>query len=269
MLRGYKGLSLFFWFLGFNFWSLPISYPATISHNYAKQKKIAIEPARPTLRLGEKLVYSVYWMGIYCGEGVLEVKELVKLNGREAYHVIATAKSNDFLSAFYKVEDIVHTYIDKERLYSLKFEKHQREGKYKADEITLFDQIKHKGYYESLLNKEKKEFDIPPNVQDLASVFYYFRTLDIKPNSKVVIDVNADEKNWKATMDILEAQELEIVRKGVHKVFCVVPKVGFKGVISKRGKAWVYFTVDENRIPVLIKIRVPFGFVVGVLERME
>jgi len=244
-----------------------LTYAATT--NFAKTEKITIEPAIKTLRVGEKFVYGVYWMGINVGEGAMEVKELTTINGREAYHIVATARSNEFLSAFYKVEDEMHSYVDKEKLCALKFEKHQREGHYKCDEIIIFDQDKHRGYYESLLNKTKKEFDIPYRVHDILSAFYYFRTLDVRPNSTVTLDVNSEEKNWKANMNILGTESLEILRHGVYKVFCVEPKAPFKGVIAKRSKAWVYFTIDENRVPVSIKIRVPFGFVVGVLEKAE
>ncbi|MBI4335025.1 MAG: DUF3108 domain-containing protein, partial [Candidatus Omnitrophica bacterium] len=244
-----------------------LSYAATT--NFAKTEKIEIQPARKTLRVGEKFVYGVYWMGINVGEATLEVKELTRVNGREAYHIVSTARSNDFLSAFYKVEDDIHSYMDTEKLCSLRFEKRQLEGRYSAHEVVTFDQEKRKGYYESLLNKTKKEFDIPYRAHDVVTSFYYFRTLDVKPNSKVTLDVNADEKNWKADMNVLEAQNLEILRRGVHKVFCVEPKTPFKGIISRRSKAWVYFSVDENRVPVMIKIRIPFGFVVGVLEKQE
>jgi len=36
-----------------------------------------IEKARKDLRIGEKFIYKVYWMGMHIGEGTLHVKELV------------------------------------------------------------------------------------------------------------------------------------------------------------------------------------------------
>jgi len=232
-------------------------------------KKINIEKARRDLRVGEKFVYDVFWNGIPAGVGSMEVVEETQIDGSEAYHVVATAKSNDFLSAIYKLDDKIHSYIDKKNMCSLRFEKHQREGKYKADEVVIYDQKKHRGYYESLLNKSKKEFDIPDRVQDLVSVFYYFRTLDVAPNSSVILDVNADEKNWKADMHVLNTQELDIRRNGKYEVFCLEPRVPFKGVLSRRGRTLVYFTADENRVPVFIKIWVKFGYITGVLRRTE
>ncbi len=277
----YLGLnySFGFWNLDFGFKLLIVGifsaffyltsnlYAAT--PNFTGPGHINIEKANKALRVGEKFTYRVLWNGIPIGEGAMEIKDIVTFNGRQAYNIIATAKSNDFLSKLYKVEDVIRSYVDTTELCTLRFEKHQREGRYKADEVTVFDQERHTGHYESLLNKSKKDFKIPPKVQDLVSVFYYFRTLDVKPDSKLILDVNADEKNWKAVMNILDTQQLEMLRKGVYKVFCVEPKTPFKGVIAGRGRVQVYFTVDEKRVPVLIKIRVPFGFVTGILEKTE
>lgn len=256
-------------------WMVPLLFfVGILTANSAKQNfssrsanSIRIKPARKDLRVGERFEYLVRWMGIPIGYATLEIKEIVKINGRDAYHIIGTAKSNEFLSAFYKVDDVVHSYMDVERMCSLRFEKKQLEGRYRADERVIFDQDLHKGFYESFLNKSKKEFDIPPGVHDLASAFYYFRTLDVKPGQTIVIDINADEKNWKAKMKILRTERIELLRKGVYDVFVVEPKAGFKGVIAKRSRAWVYFSVDEERFPVFIKIRIPFGFVVGILEK--
>jgi len=234
--------------------------------NYAKVPEIEIQKARKGLREGEKFTYGVYWMGVPVGEASLEIKELVVMNGRQAYHIIGVARSNEFLSNFYRVQDEVHSYIDKEQLCSLRFEKRQAEGHYVSDEVVTFDQAAHRGHYESLRKKSTKDFTIPPRVQDVASAFYYFRTLDVLPRSTVTLDVNADEKNWKVDMNVIDTQQLEILRKGVRKVFCVEPKAPFKGVIAKRSKAWIYFSVDEERVPVMIKIKIPFGFVIGVLE---
>ena len=251
----------------------PISHAATQNFTKATKKHaknaIPIEKPLPSLRVGEKFVYEVCWLGIPVGEGTLEVKEMAAVNGRQAYHVIAIARANEFLSSFYNVQDTIHSYIDAKDLCSLKFEKHVREGKYKTDEVVIFDQDKHRGYYESLLNKSKKEFDIPPKVQDPVSTFYYFRTLEVRPDSKVVNSLNSEEKNWKADMNIRDTEEMELTHQGSYKVFCVEPRVPFRSALARSGRALVYFTTDEKRVPVFIKIYVKFGYVTGVLERMQ
>ncbi|MFH1847940.1 MAG: DUF3108 domain-containing protein, partial [Candidatus Omnitrophota bacterium] len=80
---------------------------ALCAQNFAAKPsgKITIEKPRETFRVGERFDYAVYWMGIHVGWGTLQVKEIADINGRDAYHVVCTARSNEFLSNFYKVED--------------------------------------------------------------------------------------------------------------------------------------------------------------------
>ena len=61
------------------------------------------------------------------------------IEGRPAYHTEAQGHSNDVLSTFYPIHDELESYIDAETLQPLQFEKRQREGGYRADEIVTFD----------------------------------------------------------------------------------------------------------------------------------
>ena len=44
------------------------------------------EPAKK-LYVGERLVYSVKYLGLEVGKGVVEVKEITEIRGRKAYHI--------------------------------------------------------------------------------------------------------------------------------------------------------------------------------------
>lgn len=228
-------------------------------------QEVRISPANKTLRVGERYTYLVRWMGIPIGYASLHVKEMANLNGREAYHIVAETESNEFLSKFYRVKDVVHTYIDKEHLYSLRFEKYQYEGGYKSEEVIEFDQQNHRATYKSLLNKSAKEFEISKNVQDAASCFYYFRLLDVGVGKSYFLDVNCDEKNWQLEVKVLEAKPVELRKIGVINAFVVEPYPKFKGLFVKRGRVWAYFSADERRVPLLFKMQSPWGIVTGVI----
>jgi len=231
--------------------------------------EVHILPANKSLKVGEKYTYLVRWMGIPIGYASLHVKELVDLNGRQAYHIVAEAESNEFLSKFYRVKDVVHTYIDKEGLYTLRFEKYQYEGGYRSEEIIEFDQKAHRATYRSLLNKTMKEFEIPEKVQDAASCFYYFRLLDIEVGKSYFFDVNCDEKNWQLEVKVLEAKPLELLKMGVINAFVVEPYPKFKGLFVKRGRVWASFSADGQRIPLLFKMQSPWGVVTGVITNYQ
>ncbi len=52
-----------------------------------------------------------------------------------------------------------------------------------------YDQTNHKAHYLSRKNNSEKEMLIPENVQDALSCGYVFRTLDVKPQSSILVPV--------------------------------------------------------------------------------
>ena len=216
--------------------------------------------------VGENLIFDVSWFGINVGFGSLEVKEKVRINGRDAFHVVAVAKTNDFLSKIYPIHDEVHSYIDVEKMYSLEFRKTLREGGYRADEKMVYDHERLMAHYESLKNKTKKEIEIPSGVQDFLSAFFWFRRQPIEIGKSVRTLVNSEEKNWDLEIKALKIEVKELRGGKVIPAVLVEPKSHLKGILYDRGRVWVHFSADEKRIPIWIKIQTPFGPVSGVLK---
>ncbi len=213
-----------------------------------------IVPAKHELRVGEKLTYEIKWMGIPVAIAVFSVKEIVQINGRDCYHVEALVKTNAFLSKIYKVTDEFHSYIDKEKLYSLRFAKKQSEGKYRSDEVNDYDQDKHTGNYRSLRNDSTKNFTLTENIQDDLSSIYYFRMQDISIGKQVVMNVNADGNNWILSIDVLQKGCMKIYRIGKLDAIEVEPRARtIEGKTLDKGRLWIWFGADENRIPLAAK----------------
>ncbi len=221
----------------------------------------------PAPSVGESLVYDVFWMGICVGTGTLEVKEKTTVGGREAFHLVATARTNPFLSRLYPVEDEVHSFVDAEKFRSLEFRKTLKEGRYRADEKIRYDYAAHKGYYESLWNKSKKELVLDGDgAQDILSAFYWFRSQEAAVGTSLKNTVNSEEKNWDLEIRVLSRQTKEIRGRGSFDTILIEPRTHLKGILYQRGRALVYFTTDRRRLPVWITLKTPFGPVVGVLR---
>ncbi len=221
--------------------------------------------------VGESLDFEVFWMGIPVGEGRLELKEKVKHLGlgRDVYHVVAIAKTNDFLSKIYPIYDEAHSFIDAETLYSVEFSKNLKEGRYRSHEKVVYDYAKGKAYYESLLNGEKKEEEVKPGVHDFLSAFYWFRLQPVGVGKSVKTILHNKGKHYDLEIQVLR-EEIKEIRGGPAVPSLVVePKTRLRDVLYQRGRAWVYFTKDKKRIPFWIKINTPFGPVVGVLKNAE
>ena len=226
----------------------------------------SIEAPAGTPVVGERLVFDVVWMGIPVGTGTLELKEKLLFAGRPAYHVIATARTNDFFSKIYAIDDEVQSYFDAQTGYSLEFSKRLKEGRYRADERIVFDPAQKKAFYESFLNKSKKELPIEGPVHDLLSAFYRFRLQPVRVGDKWRTTVSSDEKNWDLEMDVLRIETKHFRKRPSVRALLVEPKTRLEGVLYNRGRSWVHFSTDRSRTPVWITIHSRFGAVLGVLR---
>lgn len=230
------------------------------------RRPILIEPTASSLRVGNKFVFDVLWMGIPVGIGTIEIKEKVSVRGRDAFHVIARAQTNDFLSKIYPVNDEVHSFIDTERLCTLEFRKKLSEGRYRADERIIYDYEKKRGYYESLKNKSKKEFDILDPSQDILSVFFWFRQQPIRAGDVIEVKVNDEDKNWDLKLKILRTQTKKVRGRRPVDTVVVEPLTRLKGVFEKRGSVLVHFTADKRRLPYWVTFKTPYGHILGIFN---
>lgn len=225
---------------------------------------------RSSPTVGERLGFHGYWFGLPVGHGWLRVSALTDWAGHPAYLIEAEGRSNDILSTFYPIYDTVSSYLDANTLQPLRFEKHQREGRYHADEIVTFDYARGVALYRSLLNESEKTIPLTPDVQDLVSVLYWLRAQPLKPPQRLALNLYTDEKIYQTELDVAAPQPLELLKRGTFSCFVVEPKkASFKGLLVKRGRLWAYVTADAYRIPLLIKTTTPWGLMSAVIDEVS
>jgi len=216
--------------------------------------------------IGERLRYRGYWFGIPVGSGWVEVKERIELEGRPVYHIEAQGHTNEVLSALYPIHDMLHSYVDAQTLQPVRFEKYQREGHYRADEVVTFNYTTGMATYRSLLNQSVKEIQIPSDVQDLLSALYWFRAQALHPQAAVPANLYSDEKIYETHIQISRVLPLELLKRGTFSCFIAEPRASFKGLLVKRGRIWAYLTADAYRLPLLVKATTPWGPMSAVLD---
>ena len=229
----------------------------------------AVEAPLKEFRVGEKFIYDVSWLGIPIGLVYLEVREKIMLRGRPAFHIVALARTSEFLTKIYPVRDQIQTFIDAERHCSLEFRKNVREGRYRAHERIIYDYAQRTGHYRSLKNKSFKEFPLESDVQDFLSAFFWFRLPDARVGQKLHVVLNGEEKNWDLEIDVQKMETKELKGNRVIPALVVEPKSRMKGMLYNRGRAWVYFSADAPRIPIWMKIQTPWGPISAVLRTSE
>lgn len=213
---------------------------------------------------GERLTYDITYLGAKAGIAVMEVLEKTTLKGREVYHILSTAQSNDFVSLFYPVDDRIESFVDVEGFYSHYIKIKQHQGKRKREKVISFDQIQHRAV--QFKNNKEKVFEIPPQVQDSLSSLYFFRVKNaIDVGRSVFIDVHESEKNWLLEIRGM-ARERVTTPVGTFDTIKVQAMVQYEGLFMDKGDVFIWFTEDEKRIPVMMKSKIKIGSITAILS---
>lgn len=204
--------------------------------------------------VGERLEFSVGYGVIKAGTAVMEIPEMVKLDGRKCYHIVSTAKSNKFFSVFFKVDDKVESFMDVHGLYSLRYDKHLREGKFRADISMIFDQKNHLAIY----NDGCDTFEVAEYAQDVLSAFYFVRTQELTVGKSIFVENHTDKKNYSLEVRVLR-KERRKVEAGEFDCVVVEPILKTPGIFEHKGSLTVWLTDDEVKMPILMKSKVIIG----------
>ena len=224
-------------------------------------------PTATHFKVGEKLTYGLSWGIVAAGTAVLEVAERQSLSGRSVVKLVHTARSNEFVSAFYPVNNRVESLLDEEAAHPHHLLFKRREGKRKSDIEAVYDQTAHKATVTKDGNTETME--VPPDVQDTLSVIYFFRTLRVADaGSSTIIHVNHDKKNYKLELRVEGTERLKgpLGEFDTVRILAIMP---FRGLFMNEGNIRVWVTNDAARVPVLMKAKVVIGSVTATLTGAE
>lgn len=225
----------------------------------AERKRFAAVP----WRIGEYFQFSIDWNGLNGGSSLMQVQNLHTVGGRRTYRIVTKAESNSFVSKFYKVRDRAESFIDAETLVSRRFVKHLREGGYKQDIDVRFDQESRKAVYSG-----GTTYDVPAQVHDVLSAFYYVRTRPLVIGQTFSIPTHDNRKSYEMEVRVHKKERIE-VPAGKFDCILVEPVLKSEGVFKSKGSIHVWLTDDERRIPVLVKSKVPIGSISVSLTDMR
>jgi hypothetical protein len=207
----------------------------------------------PSIRVGERLTFSVRYGMIRAGEATMEVVGVEDAFGHPSYHVVSRARSNGVFDTIYRVRDIVESWMDVDYLFSRRFRKALREGNYRADQDIEMDQENRLARYQ-----DGRVFEFVHGAMDVLSAFYYVRTLDLKVGQDLMLDSHADRKNYPLKV-IVRGRERVSTPAGRFDCLVVEPMLRTPGLFKHEGKLTIWLTDDDRRMPVLMKSKIPVG----------
>ncbi len=209
---------------------------------------------------GEKITYSLEYGFIRAGTAVLEVRGAAEINGRECYHIVSEERTTPFFSRIFRIDDRYESFVDKEDLSSIRYEKHIRQGSYEADQIVEFDRDSLVARYD-----DGREVEILPGAKDIIASIYYARTLDLNVEDTVTVNNHTDGKNYCLKIEILRKEE---ITTPAGKFNCLVLRLNTEGMgaFASRGGLTIWVTDDIWKIPVLIRSKILVGSLSAVVE---
>lgn len=237
-------------------------YSGSLDHGIEKLKGFELVNAFPeTVPFGENenLIFSIRYGLITAGQATLEIRNMAVLDGRKSYHIVSMARTNKAFDKIFKVRDRHESFMDYENLYSLRFEKHLREGKYRKDDKVDFDQKKHIAIYSD------REIPIPPNTQDFLTALYYIRTMRLEPGQAVAMANHTDGKNYPIYIKFLRRERVK-VPAGEFDCVVIEPVLETSAIFQNKGKLTIWLTDDNVRMPVMMRSKVIVGAFEAVLE---
>lgn len=205
--------------------------------------------------IGERLVYDVGYSFITAGEAVFSIPSVDTIQGRECYRVLFTVASTPTFSIFYRVDDRYETMLDKKGIFPWRFTQQIREGKYKNDFSTEFDQLNNVA-----ITKDGR-YLIPPYVLDVVSAMFYVRTLDFsksRPGEKLYLHNFYKDTTYQLAVKFLGYQQVS-VDAGKFNCVLIEPLIKEGGLFKSEGRIIIWLTNDERKIPVKVSTKIVVG----------
>ncbi|MEO6884339.1 MAG: DUF3108 domain-containing protein [Bacteroidia bacterium] len=205
---------------------------------------------------GEILNYRIHYGFIDAATASIEVKnENTLIGGRNTFHIVGIGVSNTNFDWFFKVRDRYETYIDEKALVPWLFIRRVNEGGYIINQNMVFNQLKH------TVNSNGKTLNVPPNIQDMISSFYYARCFDFSKAKKGdLFDVPSfvDDKLFNLQIKFLKRETITTTF-GKIKCLVFVPVLQTGRIFKHEEDMKVWITDDANHIPIRAEADILFG----------
>ncbi|HEY6939368.1 MAG TPA: DUF3108 domain-containing protein [Terriglobales bacterium] len=210
--------------------------------------------------------YNADWHLLSAGTATLAME-----SSPEGQHAVMTADTSGFINLLFAVHDKFRTTINPRNFCSLAVSKSTQEGSRRRETEVHFDYARLK----SLLQEKDirtgavkhVEHPIPGCVTDVMSGFYYVGSLPLAPGQSFVFPVNDGGATGEITATV-EAREQVKTPAGTFPTFRV-RAIATGGPLKNKGRVWVWYSDDAQRIPVQLKAKVKWGTLNVRLGRVE
>jgi len=206
-------------------------------------------PAHPW-HVGERLVYNVKFGLFSVGRATMEVVGIDTVRGEPTFHVLFNIHGR---ALTYTLDDSMQSWIGIRDLVTRRFvQKTLERGHLRVRSYEIFPE---RGYW------VRDGRDTAATVQDPlddASFFFFARTLPFEPGDNYSFARYFIADRNPVTIRVLQRQDIG-VPAGRFRTVAVRPIFQSRGLFGQGGQAIIWFSDDEERIPVRMRSALPVG----------
>jgi hypothetical protein len=217
-----------------------------------------------------KLTYEIRWSIFPVGTATIEYLGPVELDGKPAYKIVLSARTNSFADGFFKVRNYNASWVDPEFTRPLHYVKLQHEGDENREVVVTFDWENNTAQYSDFGSK-RDPIQIDPGSWDPLSIVYHVRAMDLAEMEHLSVPTT-DGKKTMMTEIAIWGEESVRVPAGRFETLLVEPDTKDLGGVfkkSKNARISIWFSNDGRHIPVRMSSSVAVGSFVAELVSVE
>lgn len=209
---------------------------------------------------GETLDYTVTWMKLTGGTGRMTIAPYG--NEKDRYRITSVAKSSGSVGRLFKIRDEIETIVARSDFSTVRYSKRLDERGDKMNEVTVIEDG-----VATRTRKKVRKLPVPRPVLDPISVIYHVRRLDLTPGKTYEFTLYADLKLYTVHAKALR-REVVITPAGTFNTILVEPEMKNAGQ-PREETLHIWYSDDEQRLPVRIRSEVAFGSVTATLRSVS
>ena len=209
----------------------------------------------PVFLDGETLTFRLHYGFITGGEAKITAN-ITRLNEQEVFHSVVAGKTTGLIDKVYKVNDVYESFFNPVTNLPDKAIRNIREGNYR-----YYDEVEFNQDEMYVVSQRNGKVSVPKNTLDMASVMYYVRRLDLTKlniNDIISLDTYFGDELFPFYI-VYKGKETISIGSGKFRCFKFVPIVEPGRVFEKKDDMTIWFSDDENKIPISIKFDILVG----------
>jgi len=213
---------------------------------------------------GEELTYLAHYGFVNAAKGIVSLDtSLHTVEGRPCYKVDIDAKTVGTFSWAFDVKNLYRSFIDTAEMIPRKFYRSIAENKYRLEETVWFD---HENEQAKVKHDKKgkiktKEYEIPQDVQDIVSGYYYMRTLNFEGLEKgdtIRMDAFFEDELYDFKI-LYQGKDRLRTKFGKLDVVRLTPLMKENKFFRGSSPITMWVSDDVNRVPLKVRAKIFVG----------